>query len=96
MPQDVKSAAEAIASRQRSIDSAVEAAEGTNQERDARDKQPAKPAPTESVGTGTDNSDANKKALLEQLDARIEAFRKLGKTKKVEELQERRKALVNS
>ena len=95
MPQDVKSAAAAIARRQGTIDSAVEAAEGTKQERDARAKQPPKPAPTENAGTGQDNTDANKKALLKQLDERIEAFRKLGKTAEVEKLQERRKALVN-
>jgi hypothetical protein len=93
---DVNSAAEALKARAAQIDAAVEAAQGSNQERDATAEQPAKPAPSESVGTGTDNSDANKKALLQQLDAKIEAFRKLGKTDQVEKLQERRKALVNS
>jgi len=88
--------------RQEQIDSAVEAAEGTNRSRDSRAAQAAERAAAEAKearrvkeksGVGRDDSESNKTRLLKQMEERALAAKARGDSKKADEIRARMKQL---
>lgn len=76
------------------IDSAVDAAVGTNQARDSKAAQEKEKAEVkEKTGVGRDHSDQNKARLLAQMEARAKAFEAQGKKEKAAEIRARMKEL---
>lgn len=70
------------------------AADNANSTLQKRDSQAAQEKETkESVGTGRDNSDENKRILLQQMEARAQAYEKQGKSAKAAETRARMKQL---
>ena len=89
-----KEAAEKLKNRADQIDAAVEAAVGTNQSRDSKAAQERESAPpAEKRGTGSDNSEANKRALLAQMEERAQLAESKGNSDMAAEIRARMKAL---
>jgi gas vesicle protein len=96
------STADILRNRGEVIDSAVEAAEGSNQERDSRAAQQRAAAEAaakeakrvkEKAGVGRDDSETNKQRLLKEMEARAKAAESQGNKAKAAEIRARMKQL---